>query len=82
MARRSAAAAPATSSGVSPLTRSPISSAAVSTDVASPRISTSKAAPALSADSDRPWAELVEGLAQGGGVGHGGEGRKMGSECS
>ena len=66
---------------VSPLARSPISSAAVSTGVASPRISTSNAAPAAFGRQRSALGELVEGLAQGGGVGHGGEGRRMGSEC-
>ena len=56
MASRSAVAAPATSSAVSPLTRSPISKAAVSVAVASPRIRTENAAAALSLERDAPRA--------------------------
>ena len=71
IAPRSARAAPATSSAVSPSARSPIRSAAVCTGVASPRITTANAAAAASLEREAPWDKLVEGMAERSVLGHG-----------
>src|SRR5690606_9597582 len=62
MARRSAPAAPATSSGVSPFTRNPIRSADTCAGVASPLMMVSNAEPANSLLNDLPAASSLIAL--------------------
>src|SRR5207247_1507419 len=76
IASRSARAAPATSSGVSPLTRRPMSRAAICAGVASPRITTPKTTVVWLSVSERRfataagWADGAGGFRSGAGAPH------------